>query len=432
MLMKRIQAPTLQDAMAKTRAECGDNALVIDTQATASGYVVIAARPDAVGSAPYDPSDTDWTSPRSRDPDDASIKRFATGFRALAARARTFGIRDTILDAVDSALRGTRLRLDIAGDPAVPTVAVRVLAALLPTTGSGMPEGSTTELAASRESDSQVSGSQASGSRSSRPQITALVGPTGVGKTTTLAKLAAGARQVGETVAILTIDTYRVSAAEHLRAYADMLGVPFEVALDANELARAVARHEQVDRIFIDTSGRSPFDRAAIELLRARLSTARPTCALCLPAAARHRDALSALRGFAPVGADQLIVTKWDETSMPGEVLSVAAEHELPLANVTIGQEVPDDILPAQATALARCAFGLASTLASATERPRPNEPRPNEPRPNGPAPDPSPTLPAPPQPSTFRPAAPPPALPLEASFNDAFGLTTHTARTTR
>jgi hypothetical protein len=137
------------------------------------------------------------------------------GFAALAERALAFGLSATVLRAVEDAMLGTKVNLARAVDPAVAGIAARILKALIKVEDSSAPAF----------------------------RVTALLGPTGVGKTTTLAKLAARAqRERGETVAIVTVDTYRVAAVEQLRAYADMLAAPFEVAFTPLDLKRALRR----------------------------------------------------------------------------------------------------------------------------------------------------------------------------------------------
>ena len=250
----------------------------------------------------------------------------------MAKSAMEFGLGTRPLLAVEKALIGTRVDLSRPGDPALPGVSTRILKALIRTESLHGP-----------------------GHR-----VLALVGPTGVGKTTTLAKLAARAiRDRDESVAIVTTDTYRVAAVEQLRAFAEMLGVPFEVAFTPMDLRLAVHKHEDADRIFIDTTGRSPHDRDAIAVLRGTLEAAGPGIALCLAAGTKRQDGISVVRGFDSVDPDCLILTKWDETVCPGETLSLAIELGLPIARMTIGQEVPRDIVRATSEDLARAAFRL-------------------------------------------------------------------------
>ena len=322
MLLKRIEAETLGAALDKVRAECGADALLVETRRKDGGYVVLAARPGR----------RDATPPRVRENGEAPRRRWSPGFAPLAAGATRFGLAPAVLEAVEQALLGTRVRLDQAGDPAVAGLATRVLQALVRTTAMTLPDW----------------------------RVVAFVGPTGAGKTTTLAKVAAlAARDAGERLALVTLDTYRVAAVEQLRAYAEMLAVPLEVAFTPMDLRAALKKHRDADRILIDTSGRGPYDRGALEALAGTLRPARARLALCLPAAARRSDAALALESFARGEPDAVVLTKWDETPRPGEVLSLLIEQGLALSHVAVGQQVPEDLVRADGGSLAAAAFGL-------------------------------------------------------------------------
>jgi flagellar biosynthesis protein FlhF len=324
MFLRRIEAPTMADALSRVERECGAGALLVETRRTAKGFLVVAAQAPVMRPA----------SARR-----AGAAAFTPGFTALAERALAFGLSATVLRAVEDAMLGTKVNLTRAGDPAVAGIAARILKALIKVEDSSAPAF----------------------------RVTALLGPTGVGKTTTLAKLAARAqREHGESVAIVTVDTYRVAAVEQLRAYADMLAAPFEVAFTPLDLKRALRRFAGVDRVFIDTSGRGPFDQQALAQTRGTLEGARPACLLCLPAGMRRVDAEASVAAFEPLGLDALALTKWDETKVPGETLSLCIEQGLPLAHVTVGQEVPADIVSADAGALAASALRLPEAQAEA------------------------------------------------------------------
>ncbi len=322
MLIKRIRAQTLPEALERVRTECGDNALLIETRKTHRGYLIIATDAESAVESPVRRSVS-----RSE-----SHPRWTQGFAPLAKIALEFGIGTRPLRAIEKALIGTRVNLSRPGDPALPGVSARILKALIRT--------------------ESLFGAE--------HRMLALVGPTGVGKTTTLAKLAARAiRDRDETVAIITIDTYRIAAVEQLRAFAEMLRVPFRVAFTPMDLRRAVQEFEDVDRIFIDTTGRSPHDSNCIATLRGTLESANPGVALCLAAGTRRQDGISVLRGFDSLESDCLIITKWDETKRPGESVSLGIEHGLPIARITTGQEVPEDIVMVSDEGLARAVFRL-------------------------------------------------------------------------
>lgn len=324
MLLKRIEAKTLPLALERVRAECGDDALLVETRATRNGYLVVAAQPDT-------------SVPPARPQAGAVISRWTRGFQPLAERAESFGLSHRILTAIEKALLGTRVNLSRAGDPALPGLSARVLQALI----------HTEPRLESRPVDPSF-------------RCTALVGPTGVGKTTTLAKLAARAVAAGEQVAIVTVDTYRVAAVEQLRAFADLLDVPMEVAFTPQDLRRTIAAHADADRIFIDTTGRSPLDKDALQALHGTLAVQKPAVLLCLGAGTRRRDCDAILDAYDALDVDAVALTKWDETTMPGEALAAVVERGLRLSHLTVGQEVPADIVAADPARIAEAAFALA------------------------------------------------------------------------
>lgn len=191
-------------------------------------------------------------------------------------------------------------------------------------------------------------------------RVVALVGPTGVGKTTTVAKLAANFKLVhGLQPGLVTVDTYRIAAVQQLRTYAEIIDLPLAVANAPNEMCRAIDELGNVDLVLIDTAGRSPRDEVKIRELAEFLSEARPDeVHLVLSAVAGERSLRSAVERFAVVRADRLILTKLDEADGLGGVLAVIGQANRPVSYLTTGQAVPDDIEPADRRRLARLILG--------------------------------------------------------------------------
>jgi len=189
-----------------------------------------------------------------------------------------------------------------------------------------------------------------------RVRVAALVGPTGVGKTTTIAKLAANFRlREKRRVGLITVDTYRIAAVEQLRTYADIIDLPMQVVSSPREMREAVRRFHDLDLLLIDTAGRSPKDEVKIRELRAFLSEAEADeVHLVLSSVAGHRALVHTARHFAAVGPTALILTKLDETTGLGGVLPLVRSSRLPLSYLTDGQNVPDDIQTAEPRRLAR------------------------------------------------------------------------------
>lgn len=200
------------------------------------------------------------------------------------------------------------------------------------------------------------------------PKVVVLVGPTGVGKTTTIAKLAAHfklreAKQVG----LITIDTYRIAAVEQLKAYAQIMSLPLEVVFTPDELVAAITQLSDCDLILVDTSGRSHRDTVRLSDLRTFLEAARTALSpgqtatqpagssaetaykplevhLLLSCTSHADQLLEVARRFASLGVDGMVFTKLDEAVGAGVILNVASQLQWQMSYLTTGQDVPDDI----------------------------------------------------------------------------------------
>lgn len=179
-----------------------------------------------------------------------------------------------------------------------------------------------------------------------KPKVVIFVGPTGVGKTTTLAKIAANyLLNQKKTIGLITADTYRIAAVEQLKTYAEILGIPVSVAYTANEIKEAVQQHSDKELVLIDTAGRSHRNKAQFEELRALITASgADEVYLVLSATTSTRNCREILSSYDFLSNYKLIFTKTDEAPVQGIILNVRFITGKSLSYITTGQSVPDDI----------------------------------------------------------------------------------------
>lgn len=196
--------------------------------------------------------------------------------------------------------------------------------------------------------------------RTNGPHVVALIGPTGVGKTTTIAKLAAKLKlDENRRVGLITIDTYRIAAVDQLKKYADIIGSPLKVVGSPDDLREAVASMKECDFVLIDTAGRSPKDTLKLNELKTFLDAASPQEVHLVLSTVVGRESMElAIERFSAVRLDKMIFTKLDEARHVGTILSVIQQVGKPLSYVTTGQDVPDDIEVAKGRRLAQLILG--------------------------------------------------------------------------
>jgi flagellar biosynthesis protein FlhF len=176
--------------------------------------------------------------------------------------------------------------------------------------------------------------------------VVVLVGPTGVGKTTTIAKIAGRlALLEKKKVGLITIDTYRIGAVEQLKTYADIMNLPFRVVLTIKDMEAAIESMEDCDVILIDTTGRSSKNTMQISELRAFVDKVNTdNVHLVISCTTKNKDIEVIVNGYKLLNYNSIIVTKLDETSTYGSILNILECADKPISFVTTGQNVPDDI----------------------------------------------------------------------------------------
>jgi flagellar biosynthesis protein FlhF len=323
MQLKNYEAQSIQEAMAMIRKELGDDAIILSTNRKGSLFEVIAARDgDEPFPMPALPVSEKRTPPNGLPEGSLNI-------------GRLLETMETMFDILGS---GTKS----GGDDLAPLYYRFVTA--------GMSKPSACKLAdimrARPETDACTALKNSLPPYGKRKRIRVLVGPTGVGKTTTLAKLAAetafGKKQ---STAIITTDTHRIAAPEQIKIYAKIMDIPMAVAPDRPAYMKAIARFTDREVIYVDTPGRSHSDQGALEALSAILGSAddmETSLVLSLTSAREHL--LASAKRYKMFDSSNIIFTKLDECSRYGAIYDVVEKTGIPVSYVTMGQNVPEDI----------------------------------------------------------------------------------------
>ena len=376
MQVKRFTAPDMAQAMRQVRQELGPDAVILATGRLPGGGVEISAAVESDPAISFGPQ----TSPRraqkiaSPKPLEAELDT-ASALADMGLEPEPAGepesqqVADLVnrVDSLNKLLAKHLMRSEAAGlfaeRPEVaplyqhlsemelsPAIIAQLLDDLAAPEGRGM----LPRLSIRLKQLIKVSGPPKV--VKGRPSIWALVGPTGVGKTTTVAKLAATFHLKHRLeVGMITLDTYRMAAAEQLDTYGRIMDVHTVVAGDAEEAKRAVLTLKNNDIILIDTVGRAPGDQdnlAELQDILKGLPGLKTHLVLACPT--RDADQLKVMESFKRFSPSYLIFTKLDETGVYGPIINRIVETGLPVSYLTDGQKVPDDLEEASRESLAR------------------------------------------------------------------------------
>lgn len=361
MKVHKFEGATMRDAVAKVKAELGDQAVIISTRQVrkgllGTGYEISAAIEDS-DAAPAFTSGFDHRASAYNDrgprpapgPSDADVEKLIAPLRTEMRSLRA------LVRAAGDSRPGNELKSEIA--------ALRRLVEDLRPAMQAAPAPAPARAAAPTRTDAPLVAH-------STGRIIMLVGPTGAGKTTTIAKLAARAALIEErSVSLITTDNYRIGGIDQIRAFADLIGVPLSVA-ETPAMIRDLL-DETAELTLIDTAGRSPREAtAAIAELAALLPHLPPIeVHLVVPAAASPAAVDELVARYRPLAPARLLVTKLDEVETAPDLALAPGRTGLPITWVTTGQQVPEDLeepTAARVLELARQAVNALTTKRAA------------------------------------------------------------------
>jgi flagellar biosynthesis protein FlhF len=348
MHLKRYRSETVKDALRMVRAELGPDALVLSTRTVlATGVRGLLGKREIEITAAAERHE----GPEDRHPPSP------LGYGAASPRpTRGAGVGKPRRRAVERAVNEIAARLQASGLDA--SLAEQIAAQHPVNRRRGA------DLESIKNTVAAELASLAAGEESYAP-VEVFVGPPGVGKTTTIAKIAAQERaRHGQRFGLLSADGFRVGAIEQLRLYADILGSPFEAARTPDEFARALAdlRHP----LLVDTAGRSPSDEASRDMFRVLASRSDVRTHLVIPATATARVVERLFDRFADARPTRVALTRVDEAESIGALVSVLRGRGVPLSYLGTGQHVPADLQRATSPLLADWIMGDMATGAVA------------------------------------------------------------------
>jgi flagellar biosynthesis protein FlhF len=354
MKLKSYYSPTVEDAIALARQELGPDAMLVNSRrslpdARHLGEYEVVFVTDAPGQEMEAPATAADPASDRISADVSDLKRELEAMRralthsAYAPRQSREGSPD-IYNAY-AALTASDVNPELAR-AVVDMAEVR----------AGSDRGAAGfERALTAELESRIVTEPALGRGEARPHIVALVGPPGAGKTTTLVKLAVNYGLAGRRPALLlSMDTYRVAAAEQLRSYAAILGLAFQVLETVGSLAQAIEENHGKELIFIDTPGFGFMDLSGANSLAHFLSTRQDIdTQLVLPSSMKAADLTRVVDSFKTFSPRRLLFTKIDETGSFGPILNESVRTETPVSFLATGQRIPEDLETASAGRLA-------------------------------------------------------------------------------
>ncbi len=349
MRIRKILANNYSEALTRVKQELGEDALVLSTRSlnpgTAMGDGGGFARVEIT--AAFEPFERKEQTATNSDPwndektfslkeDDLDLKTLIFSLLTRTERAQTMGLKSHQVESYSRLVAGG--------------LSERLASKIVEKASRGRPEGNRDSPSERQEivdlmkqvllCDGEI---KLDGKRTKK---VAFVGPTGAGKTTTIAKLAADfSLRKKKKVAMVTLDTYRIGAIDQLRTYGEIMGVPVETAHNRKELQALVRKHADKDLLLIDTMGKSHKDKAYSGQLKVMLNALGSVeTQLVLSVTAQEKILQESIKQFSILGIDRVLFTKMDEGLSFGSLFNFSLRTRIPFSYFTVGQRVPEDI----------------------------------------------------------------------------------------
>lgn len=359
MKVKKYVAPNMQEAMKKIKSELGQDAVILNSKVVHTGgvlglfmkkkiEVIAALDPDPIVNKKGSKSDnrphiTAEHAQEDKEPADKDHTSLLSEVRELKNLVKSLSVDEQQMILPDSVKRMNHLLLEKEIDS--------VRRAEIISEVKFYPEEKTLSQLKEELADAMENKMKHLdfGGISYQKKYINVVGPTGVGKTTTLAKLAAEAMlQKQKKVAFITTDTYRIAAIEQLKTYAKILDAPLEVCYSPEDFKHAKEKFKDMDMVFIDTAGRNFRNQQFVHDLEKLIDfTEEMETFLVLSVTSKLKDMLEIYENFSLIEIDKIIFTKLDETKSKGTMFDFILTAKKGVAYMTNGQNVPDDIMAA-------------------------------------------------------------------------------------
>ena len=337
MQWKSYEAPSIPEAMAMIRREMGEDAVILSTNRKGRSFEVVAARD----------GDTMPVLPISQETAGRTEKKWVP-----EGRSQISELQEAVTALLD--IVGAGCKAD--GDNLAPVYYQLIAAGISKPAACKFIQ----RMRDTGITDVYAALSNALPANKKRKRIRALVGPTGAGKTTTLAKLAAEtAFAEKRRTAIITTDTHRIAATEQIKIYAKIMDIPMAVATDIDSYVKAVDRFADRDVIYVDTPGRSHGDQDALVLLNNVLRSCEDTEASLVMSVTSTREHLfRAVKQYGLFDITNIIFSKLDECTSYGVMYDIIDKTGIPVSYLTMGQNVPEDIERAMPERIAELIIG--------------------------------------------------------------------------